>query len=304
VDDCGVGVGIQLFGMHLPYVSVGFDEGSGVGGHGTLPPKGARARNNKLACRNSFDPDTPVLMADGTQRAIKDVQVGDEVEATDPATDQTTDRVVTALHRNTDTQLTDLTLVGGPSSRSILHTTAEHPFYNASTDAWTDAGRLVVGDHLYTADGQSITVAEVRTFTGSTTMYNLTVAVDHTYYVLAGTTPVLVHNCGELNFTGSGINDAMQDQIQTLVDIYDANGGRLPDYIARGGGPNHIWENRRNQLPSKSYGYYTEADVWALKPDPTGTYAGRFDLDRLIFGKGGEVYYTPDHYRQIFIKLR
>jgi len=28
-------------------------------------------------------------------------------------------------------------------------------------------------------------------------MYNLTVADLHTYYVLAGTTPVLVHNCGE-----------------------------------------------------------------------------------------------------------
>ncbi|MEU1034383.1 hypothetical protein ABZ402_37880 [Streptomyces mirabilis] len=33
-------------------------------------------------------------------------------------------------------------------------------------------------------------------------MYNLTVQQLHTYYVLAGETPVLVHNCGpmDLNF--------------------------------------------------------------------------------------------------------
>jgi hypothetical protein len=28
-------------------------------------------------------------------------------------------------------------------------------------------------------------------------MRDLTVATDHTYYVIAGTTPVLVHNCGD-----------------------------------------------------------------------------------------------------------
>ncbi|GAA3246616.1 hypothetical protein GCM10020256_74360 [Streptomyces thermocoprophilus] len=33
-------------------------------------------------------------------------------------------------------------------------------------------------------------------------MYNLTVADLHTYYVLAGTTPVLVHNAGECPITG------------------------------------------------------------------------------------------------------
>jgi hypothetical protein len=37
-------------------------------------------------------------------------------------------------------------------------------------------------------------VAAVRNFTGDQKMYNLTVADTHTYYVIAGTTSVLVHN--------------------------------------------------------------------------------------------------------------
>ncbi|WP_317452958.1 hypothetical protein [Streptomyces sp. CBMA29] len=37
----------------------------------------------------------------------------------------------------------------------------------------------------------------MRNYTGHTTTYNLTVTDLHTYYVLAGTTPVLVHNGGD-----------------------------------------------------------------------------------------------------------
>ena len=42
----------------------------------------SRLRNPCAA--NSFTPDTPVLMADGTTKAIKDVRIGDLVLFTDP----------------------------------------------------------------------------------------------------------------------------------------------------------------------------------------------------------------------------
>ena len=44
------------------------------------------ARAGRLACRNSFVPDTQVLMADGTARDIDDIQIGDLVLAADPDT--------------------------------------------------------------------------------------------------------------------------------------------------------------------------------------------------------------------------
>src|SRR5262245_29747450 len=55
---------------------------------------------------HSFTPTTPVLMAGGATKPIADVAIGDEVTTTDPATGETTVRKVTALHSNTDTELT------------------------------------------------------------------------------------------------------------------------------------------------------------------------------------------------------
>lgn len=42
--------------------------------------------------------------------------------------------------------------------------------------------------------GDELTVVEVRNFAGDKRMHDLTVADIHTYYVMAGETPVLVHN--------------------------------------------------------------------------------------------------------------
>jgi hypothetical protein len=46
------------------------------------------------------------------------------------------------------------------------------------------------------ADGATVTVTATRARTEVARVYNLTVADEHTYYVLAGGTPVLVHNDG------------------------------------------------------------------------------------------------------------
>src|SRR5207248_11388781 len=55
----------------------------------------SRLRNPCAA--NSFTPDTPVLMADGTTKAIKDVRIGDLVLLTDPLNGRTGGRPVTQL---------------------------------------------------------------------------------------------------------------------------------------------------------------------------------------------------------------
>jgi Restriction endonuclease fold toxin 9/Pretoxin HINT domain len=57
-----------------------------------------------------------------------------------------------------------------------------------------EAAGLRPGDQLYTNDSRKITVANVVSFLGSRAMYNLTVDTIHTYYVIVGTAPVLVHN--------------------------------------------------------------------------------------------------------------
>jgi Pretoxin HINT domain len=191
---------------------------------------------------HSFDPDTKVLMAAGTARAIKDIEVGDEVAATDPATGQTTAQPVTTLHLNNDTDLTDLTItvaasgavvqsarnaanesdgtIRGPTT-SVLHTTAHHPFWDATAHTWVGAGALIVGHGLRTVDGRAVKVTAARSFASQKIMRDLTVAHVHSYYVIAGTVPVLVHNCGGARFVVD--SDGVATDIQP--------GGRLPDEI-------------------------------------------------------------------------
>src|SRR5262249_17505140 len=80
-----------------------------------------------------------------------------------------------------------------------IHTTANHRFWDDTTHAWTVAGRLDAGHVLNTNSREHPRIAAVHTRSGSAKMYNLTVQQLHTYYVEAGTTPVLVHNSGPCN---------------------------------------------------------------------------------------------------------
>jgi hypothetical protein len=48
---------------------------------------------------------------------------------------------------------------------------------------------------LRSASGAAVTIQAVRVWHHQHLTHDLTVATTHTYYVLAGTTPVLVHNC-------------------------------------------------------------------------------------------------------------
>lgn len=89
---------------------------------------------------HSFDPDTKVLMADGTAKAIKDVRIGDEVLATDPETGKTRAEVVEDLHRNLDEEFATLEVVNGEGAKATLQTTANHPFWNESLEQWQPAG--------------------------------------------------------------------------------------------------------------------------------------------------------------------
>jgi RHS repeat-associated protein len=169
------------------------DDIGAVGAAGDLGGVGSNpvARFCELAA--SFDPHTAVLLADGTRKSISMLRPGDAVTATDPNTGHTATKTVTAIHVNHDTDLADVTVVA-ESGTITIQTTQNHMFWDTTNGSWVAAGNLRRGDNLLSVDGQHVAVASVRSFVGSQDMYNLTVADYHTYYVLAGTTPVLVHN--------------------------------------------------------------------------------------------------------------
>jgi hypothetical protein len=93
----------------------------------------------------------------------------------------------------------------GSGSAAVVHTTAHHPFWSAQRHEWVDAMGLTPQEKLAApVPLAASSVSEVHPFIGAEAMYNLTVANLHTYYVLAGKTPVLVHNCGGTVGTTSG----------------------------------------------------------------------------------------------------
>ncbi|MQS16207.1 hypothetical protein F7Q99_29265 [Streptomyces kaniharaensis] len=201
--------------------------------------KVAKGLGAEVPCRNSFPPDTPVLMADGSAKAIGDINPDDTVTATDPQTGQTSSETVTAkIVGHDDTQFTELTLSTSdgkttPQTTHSLVSTAHHPYWDETTKTWTDAQDLQAGHQLYYPGHGLVVLLAIRTYTTAPqTAHNLTVANLHTYYVLAGNTPVLVHNsnCGpDLggNWTPrakSAIN-GVADCDQCALDIQKALGG-------------------------------------------------------------------------------
>ncbi|MFD8022588.1 ricin-type beta-trefoil lectin domain protein [Streptomyces lavendulae] len=148
------------------------------------------------ACRvpNSFTAGTLVLMADGTKKRIEDVRVGDEVLATDPETRQTASKTVTAeIFTEDDKNFVDLTISTENGQHSIT-STDHHPFWSKSAAAWIDAGRLQPGTMFETPLRNEARLATSSPYEARKVTYNLTVADLHTYYVVAGDTPILVHN--------------------------------------------------------------------------------------------------------------
>ncbi|MEV4625212.1 ricin-type beta-trefoil lectin domain protein [Micromonospora sp. NPDC049523] len=154
----------------------------------------------KRGC-NSFLPGTAVLMADGSTKPIEDVDIGDEVVATDPETGETRAKQVTDTIIGSGGK--DLVVVSididGDRGRAVARITAtdEHPFWDDQASEWVNAEDLRPDDVLLTPQGERVRVQTVVSYHAIATVYNLTVADIHTYYVAAGDTQVLVHNADE-----------------------------------------------------------------------------------------------------------
>ncbi|MFD3416338.1 polymorphic toxin-type HINT domain-containing protein [Streptomyces decoyicus] len=133
-------------------------------------------------------------MGDASTRTVEKVRPGEKVLATDPETGKTAPRKVTRLIvTEDDKHFNELTLTT-PSGPRKLTATYEHPFWNPSQHRWLPANELTPGTTLLSNDGSTVRVQSNRPFDKHARTYNLTVDDLHTYYVMAGSTPVLVHN--------------------------------------------------------------------------------------------------------------
>lgn len=128
----------------------------------------------------SFTADTKVQLADGNTKDISALKPGDKVKSTDTTTGKTDDSTTSAVWVNHDTDLYDLS-IHTASGDQVIHTTANHRFYDHTTHSWVEAAKLRKGDQLTTDDGTTATVE------GGTTP--------------ADSTGVLVHNACKTAYT-------------------------------------------------------------------------------------------------------
>lgn len=160
-------------------------------------------------------------MADGSSKPIEEVKIGDRVLATDPESGETKVREVTAEIKGQGLKhLVKVTIdTDGDKGDDTASVTATdgHPFWIPALHAWITATDLKAGEQLRTSAGELVQIDGVARWTQAATVRNLTVRDLHTYYVLAGATPVLVHNCDR---AGLDFTDAERQK------VYDANAAK------------------------------------------------------------------------------
>ncbi|MFE7558506.1 polymorphic toxin-type HINT domain-containing protein [Kitasatospora sp. NPDC057500] len=281
---------------------------------------GTLTRKGTIPCQHSFPPDTLVLMADGSTKPIGEIQPGDKVSAADPQTGQTASKVVTdKIVTPDDSTFTELTLTADEadqngSSTTTLVSTATHPYWNETAQRWTEAGSLQPGDQLSAVSDHPILVIATRTYAAQPQRADdLTVDDFHTYYVLAGNTPVLVHNstCIQL-----GNNLAAAEAANPLIESLQQTGGLPSNYVTKAQAAAAGWKPGKalgNSIPGGQIGGDVFENTNGVVPPAPGRTWQEADLGlnpmmsrakqpgwRLLYSNDGLAYVTSDHYETAY----
>lgn len=187
--------------------------------------------------------------------------------------------LVTGVFKHTADNIVELVIESGDEP---VRCTANHPFWSQGQQRFMAADQLEIGDYLHTSSGNQRLLKRTR-LSGSYPVFNIEVEGSHTY--LVSSDGILVHNsCGLRPPTRfiTGPDGTTVDLKPTL------------DRIAQGIPHPHrndgtTFRNDQGRLPPKAPGYYTEY----VHPTPGVPHAGK---QRIVTGKGGEYYYTPNHY--------
>lgn len=172
--------------------------------------RGGTTEPRTAAAMCSFAGSTLVLMADGSQRPIDQIQVGDQVIASDPETGTQRAETVQEVFVHDDT-LTELIVDG-----QVLTTTEDHPFWSVTDSQFERADQLAPGELVLTADGRTLPVSGLEARTAHPgTAYNLAIAKIHTYH--AGNDALLVHNTCPLGGRGGAAPVRMGQEGEAAV---------------------------------------------------------------------------------------
>jgi hypothetical protein len=198
--------------------------------------------------------------------------------------------------------LVDLTVRNTDGTTATLHTTSRHPFWDDTTRTWVPAGRLIPGHTLETATNTHAHILAVTARPGTADMYNLTVEQLHTYYVLAGATPVLVHNNNGCDLNGNFISGSVNGQkLAEKLRLESANSPSATDGTLT---PGVIGESREvipgenlgNKALQEKFAQRGGAAQWGKYSTPTyQSPYGPFQVHYYYNSTSGDVMYDFDY---------
>ena len=152
-----------------PHTASGLVKSTAVGGvtgvgpvHGGAATRGLESKAGRLldetteAVTGCFVAGTPVLLADGTSKAVEDIQIGDKVTAYNPDTGRNEPRQVVDAFVHHDMPTYRVVL----DDDQTVTTTSEHPFMVAG-QGWTPVSELRKGDQLLRPDGTTVAIRSI-----------------------------------------------------------------------------------------------------------------------------------------------
>ena len=140
-----------------------------------------------------FAAGTKVLMGDGSTKAIEDIREGDMVLSDDPKDEQAAEpRKVSQIHRTATYRLFHIEVHRADREGGEIAATASHPFWTQR--GWVTAESLTKSDLLVDERGAPITIRSIAIESRDALTFNLSIEHTHTFFVVAGGTPLLVHN--------------------------------------------------------------------------------------------------------------
>lgn len=155
-----------------------------------------------IAYKSCFVEGTQVCTSNGN-KSIEDINVGDYVLSFDEKTGkQSYNKVLDTYSRSVD-KLCEVTV-----GSTVITSTLNHPYFVEGE--WVEASKLKAGDKVLLSNNSVEEVKRVNTIDSpDTTVYNLNVESDHTYYA----EDVLVHNtCNPKEFTSSETDELFKSK--------------------------------------------------------------------------------------------
>lgn len=101
--------------------------------------------------------------------------------------------VIALIKGEGEKDLVTLSITATDGRVGAVEATTGHPIW--TEDGWVDAGNLAPGDSLRTSSGAWVQVAALQHEQRKQLVYNLTVDTSHTFFVYAGESSILTHNC-------------------------------------------------------------------------------------------------------------